>query len=135
MIYEVQLILHVQLGAAKLVLTKCVFEAKSKTTTDEAIENSFVKQVVYDFEFIEDYSVPDQTTKSTGQDHQLISVLTSQQCRNSTNDALEFLIDDKEDEDDLHTKEDVPSQPLWNSQSYYPLYHTLALMVCVYTCV
>ena len=80
-----------------------------------------MNRVVYDFEFIEDYSVPAQPKQSTGQDLQL----------NTVDDALWFLIDD-EDEDDVSStakEEDVPNQPLWDPEEYSTLQHPLALMV------
>ena len=98
------------------------------------IETGLVKQVVYDFEFIEDFAVPEQTTTSTGQALPLTTVSASQRRRNSADDALWFLIDD-EDEDDLSrtaNEEDVPSQPLWDPQDYSALQHPLALMVHVW---
>ena len=80
-----------------------------------------MNQVVYDFEFVEDYSVSAQPTQSTGQDLQL----------NTMDDALWFLIGN-EDEDDVNstTKEvDVPNQPLWDPEEYSALQHPLELMV------
>ena len=95
------------------------------------IESGSVKHVVYDFEFIEDYSVPAQLTPSTGQNIPLTTVSASQQRRNSADDAMWFLIDD-EDEDDVSStakEEDVPNEPLWDPEEYSALQHPLALMV------
>ena len=85
------------------------------------VENGQVNQVVYDFEFIEDYSVPAQPPQSTVQDIQL----------NTTYDPLWFLIDNEaEDDGSSKTKKvDVPKKALWDPKKYYALQHPLALMV------
>ena len=80
-----------------------------------------MNQVVYDFEFIEDYSVPAQPTQSTGQDLQL-----------NTADDAQWLLIDNEDEDGVSStakQDDVPKQPLWDPREYYAPQHPLALMV------
>ena len=131
---------YVYTDVAKLALTKCVSKVDAKRRNEHGlIETGLVKEVVYDFEFIEDYAEPEQTTTSTGQALQLTTVSGSQQRRNSADDALWFLIDN-EDEDDPSSStketEDVPRQPLWDPQEYSALQHPLALMVIhVYICV
>ena len=108
---------HIHLDVAKLALTKCVSKGKAHTGRKNEHENG----LVYDFEFIEDYSVPAQMIPSTGQDLQL-----------NTADDAQWLLIDNEDEDDVSStakQDDVLKRPLWDPRDYYAPQHPLALMV------
>ena len=110
--------LCVRAGVAKMVFTKCVSnrDANVKVSGPNYIT---VKQVVYDFEFIEDFSEPRQMKTESIQ-------LMPRASGTTTGHPYGLIQNDDDDQDEC-------KPPLVPPSEYSPLYHPLTLMVpCMY---
>lgn len=108
-----------------MVLTKCI-------SKDGEGGNGPVKQVLYDYEFIEDYCNPNETTIPAASATQGIplSAVSSQSEPPANDDELWWLIEDEVEDDFDGKMESEPSDPpCWGPQEYSPQYHPLTLMV------
>ena len=108
---KVSLCVHVYVhaGVAKMVFTKCV-RNRYASVQGTGLNDITVKQVIYDFEFIEDYS---ETKKMKTESFQLMPT------------AHPYGLIQNNDDD----YQDVCKPPLVPPSEYSPLYHPLTLMV------
>ena len=121
-------------GVAKIVLTKCLSKRKTKASHGQD-ESGPVKQVVYDYEFIEDYYEPKKTRPSASSALTPgipLSPVTSQTSSTATmNEKLWWLVEDECEESDCDgtQEEEHCDPPCWGPKKYFSLYHPLSVMV------
>lgn len=98
----------ITLDVAKMVLTKCI-------TKDEA-GASRVKQIIYNYEFIEDYC---------GSAGIIYNIRLTKGEADSEEHGTQPLADSEEEHGTLIAAD-------WGPKQYFSHYHPLSLMVCIY---